>query len=425
MAGTPDSPDRSGIEAAQALGLLKQLFGWGSRLTGTFGLPGVSQGLGALGGPLTLGQGLATGNPLSALMGAAQTGSTVSGLLGGPTITSLLEPVTSAITSALAPVTGALGFGGGGAAAGGAAGAIGAETAGSMAPTLASAAGPVGAALAMSVLPAIIDTGGNDLFDSLLGGWTHEKSRAAEYKDAATAFGPNWQARMGGANLLGNLGQITSPEATRDALQRAYAGIRASDVLPQSITLLNNGQNSIGVKGMNLSPVISASPALEAANEAAWLRLMDQASGQGQDLSPLLAWTEPRSYHGEHHDTTMPGGVYGSSNPFWDLNTASLGHVPVTMSVEQNGSTASRESLDLNRAIGSIGRELGISDALLPGSASPLATAPYQGSGGYLSADQLKDYGMTPGHYVQAIQDFLKGLQPGIENTPGWQHYWG
>lgn len=79
----------------------------GSQALNLLDMPGASQAVGALGGPLSLATGIANGNPLSAIMGGAQTASTISGALGGPTISSMASslglPAMPSMTS-MAPL---------------------------------------------------------------------------------------------------------------------------------------------------------------------------------------------------------------------------------------------------------------------------------------------------------------------------------
>src|SRR6185436_2701079 len=92
----------------------------GSGLAGLLDYPGVSSGLGAIGGPLTFATGLASGDPLSSTLGGLQTASLASGYLGGPTLGGLAGEGLSALYGMLPGATEAgaasLGLGGGAAA---------------------------------------------------------------------------------------------------------------------------------------------------------------------------------------------------------------------------------------------------------------------------------------------------------------------
>ena len=92
----------AGGDPGQAIGGAANL---GSGIASLAGYPGISSGLGAIGGPLTFATGLAKGDPLSATLGGVQTASLASGLLGGPTISSLAAPALNAAYMALPGAT--------------------------------------------------------------------------------------------------------------------------------------------------------------------------------------------------------------------------------------------------------------------------------------------------------------------------------
>ena len=151
------------------------------------------------GSPLTLATGLASGDPLSSTLGGLQTGSLVSGALGGPTISSglsALYPLLQSIGPAAAEGIGAAGAGAGaGVGAGIMGGGLGASMAGM------AALAPIALFLMGGLHSAF--GGGGDMFDAMFGNVkTPAQKQYEEFKKASDEFPGLAQRRVAGADLF-------------------------------------------------------------------------------------------------------------------------------------------------------------------------------------------------------------------------------
>ena len=274
----PSAPDSGGMSAEGVLGLARG----GANLAGSAGrflqVPGASY-LSALGGPLQIGQGIASGNPVSTFSGAVNTAGTVGNLLG---------PAAGGAGAGGLLAGGLAGGAGGAGAALGSAGAYGALTPGIL------ASGLPGASIGGGAVGGAVGAGG-------------------------LAGGSGGAAGLGlGAGLSG-LSTVMAPIAAIAAIafmnslhQDEKARINQTQ---ESLRMRQGAQQGIGMLRQGQQAAQAGSPDLEAfRNPLAGQHVVQQAIGaRGQggamslthplDQATLDAWTQ--AYYPALRDTQV------------------------------------------------------------------------------------------------------------------------
>ena len=228
------------------------------------------------GSSLTLATGLASGDPLSSTLGGLQTGSLVSGALGGPTISSglsALYPLLQSIGPAAAEGIGAAGAGAGaGVGAGIMGGGLGASMAGM------AALAPI-ALFLMGELHSAFG-GGGDMFDAMFGNVkTPAQKQYEEFKKASDEFPGLAQRRVAGADLFSHLGDYDTPDEVTSGLQIASSG-RSAEPESAAFNLQHPGSAIFPkVQPVNLDAWNAAAPGLAGKNWGSFLNLMDRGRG--------------------------------------------------------------------------------------------------------------------------------------------------
>lgn len=245
-----------------------------SALTRMGGFPGASGTLNALGGPLTIGLGLAQGNPLGAASGVP---ATLSGLGGLATAASGLGPIMA---------------GGATAAELAALGATGAEIA-AASPVLAGLGSGLSTAGSIAALPVAIASliALNQQFQSA----ETARRKAEETGRIQEGFAQNWPRlsqipnTMESLNRLGLLGQAEQLDTLQSALRESRAAISALPAVSQYLGTQGGKQSHplFTYPGVDVSGYAAETPALTSQAYLAQLRAGDLLAQRGVEQPPL------------------------------------------------------------------------------------------------------------------------------------------
>jgi hypothetical protein len=406
----------AGGDPGQAIGGAANL---GGSLASVAGYPGIASGLGAVGGPLTLATGLASGDPLSSTLGGLQTGSLVSGALGGPTISSglsALYPLLQSIGPAAAEGIGAAGAGAGaGVGAGIMGGGLGASMAGM------AALAPIALFLMGGLHSAF--GGGGDMFDAMFGNVkTPAQKQYEEFKKASDEFPGLAQRRVAGADLFSHLGDYDTPDEVTSGLQIASSG-RSAEPESAAFNLQHPGSAIFPkVQPVNLDAWNAAAPGLAGKNWGSFLGLMDRGEGMGLDPGGMTGdWKT---------DVVNDAGVFkpGVNLTGEDYRTRPSMTYDQTMALASGDESQraphgpTQELQDLGNAVSGMAQHLGLDlHKTQPGwDANGLAIVDDYSN---FDADQLKDYGFSPGSYGPASLNYLRSYDPSVTQRPEWASY--
>ena len=387
----------------ELLALLRALSRIGGPLANALG-PQFGQGMGAVGGGLGLAGGIASGNPMQAVGGAAQLGGNIASLAGMPGLSQALGSVGGPLGLISALMNGNPGGAISALPATAAAASNAGAAAGLVSPALAGSVGTIAAGLApaaLMLMPAFVDTGGADMFDSLFGGVKSQaQKQVEEYTDYAQRFPGLVVDRARGAGLMDTLKDLP-PDQLENALSLATKGVRATDLSPAYSHLTqpaHEGKSTFAanIPGMDLSGWEAIAPELEGKNWASFVSLLDKATNAGMDVNQIAGDRNRQMWTGNASTFVTPDGMVTDQDP--------------------NGKY-SQSAFDLSNAIAGVGQQLGINW----GARGDERNGQNQGYTVY--DDQLGTYGFEPGKQGAALLKYLTKIDPGVTQHANWQKY--
>jgi hypothetical protein len=355
-----------------------------------------------------------------ALSGGTKIAGGLAGLLNGNPA-ALPSSILSLIPTAMSGV---------GSALGGSASAGLSSLAAGVAPTLASALSLYAGPLAVAAY-----AGSKKLTEQLQAPKAQGADQIKEYQGAMTALPGRLKARTAGAAQLSGLADLSSPEALQAALQASHAGIQgdlSKNPLWKTLEMAVNGPDRMARKEFGASGGDAAwapvrdkmTGEMGTDNYMAQLALTDTAGRQGVDTAPYQTWKE----HGGNAGGQFVRDNNGTVTGWQDAEGA------VSQSTPGIDKDWTWDEDFLNNAVATLGGAYGIDPSKLPGAevaqeglgmlrdsagsqmAAPTTTLK-------LTAADLP--GWEAGNYTQAITNYLKGLDPNIEQDEDFKRYQG
>jgi hypothetical protein len=252
--------------------------------------------------------------------------------------------------------------------------------------------GPIGYAIG-TLLPITMDL--------IRPGAAKNEPAVDEYLTNVNAFKRDAAQRALGAKQLSGLASLHSDEDIKTSAEWAALGLMGNP--EQEADYISHRHQWVPGHPELVQEFLDKAPELKEQNWQAYLDTMDAAANRNLDLTPVgyTPATKPEEFESQLKS--------GGNLSIWEPPTFDAPRSALNV-MDPNAAISAAESYfnlpgERHHAAGSL------ADVAL-------GHTTYGAGGGVYSEDQLRTMGFTPGHYQQAIHDYLIGRDPSLATNP-------